>query len=39
MRAPKTPLTQTIMESPGSMRLTTVASMPALPVPLTANVI
>ncbi len=39
MRPPKTPLTQTIIESPGSIRLTTAASMPAEPVPLTASVI
>jgi hypothetical protein len=39
MRPPKTPLTPITIESPGSMRLTTVASMPAEPVPLTANVI
>ena len=39
MRPPNTPLTQTTIESPGSIRLTTVASMPADPVPLTANVI
>ena len=37
-RAPKTPLTQVIIESPGSIRLTTVASMPAEPVALTAKV-
>ena len=39
MRPPKTPLTQTSIESPGSIRLTTAASMPAEPVPLTASVI
>ena len=39
MRPPNTPLTQTIIESPGSIRLTTVASMPAEPVPLMASVI
>ena len=39
IRWPKTPLAQTIMLSPGSIRFTTVASMPAEPVALTANVI
>ena len=39
MRAPKTPLTQTSIESPGSIRLTIAASMPADPVPLMAKVI
>ena len=38
MRPPKTPLTQTSILSPGSIRLTTQVSIPALPVPLTASV-
>ncbi len=38
IRPPKTPLTHITIESPGSIRLTTVASMPALPVALTAMV-
>ena len=37
IRVPKTPLTQTMTSSPGSIRLTT-HSMPAMPVPLTGNV-
>src|SRR4051812_38387554 len=39
MRVPKTPLTPTTTSSPGSMRFTKQNSMPALPVPLTGNVI
>ncbi|MGC3968992.1 MAG: hypothetical protein QM775_16965 [Pirellulales bacterium] len=39
IRSPNTPLTQTIIESPGSIRLTTVLSMPADPVALIAIVI
>ena len=38
MRPPKTPFTQTIILSPGSIRLQTTVSIPALPVPLTASV-
>ena len=38
MRPPKTPLTQTTILSPGSIKLTTHVSIPALPVPLTASV-
>ncbi len=38
MRAPNTPLTQTSIVSPGSIRLTTTASIPAEPVPETAIV-
>ncbi len=39
IRPPKTPLTPTIAISPGSSTFTKAASMPALPVPETANVI
>ena len=38
IRAPNAPATQTIASSPGSVRLATQASMPALPVPGTASV-
>ena len=38
MRVPKTPLTQTMTSSPGSIRLTATHSIPAMPVPLTGNV-
>jgi hypothetical protein len=38
IRWPKTPLTQTTIVSPGSMRLTTHVSIPALPVALTGKV-
>ena len=38
MRAPNTPATQMMTSSPGSTRLATHASMPALPVPGTASV-
>ncbi len=38
MRVPNTPLTTTATWSPGSMRLTKQASMPALPVPDTGMV-
>ncbi len=38
IRPPKTPLTQTSILSPGSIRLTTTASIPAEPVPETAIV-
>ena len=38
IRPPKTPLTQTSILSPGSIRLTTTASIPAEPVPETASV-
>ena len=38
MRWPKKPLLQTTMRSPGSMRLTTQVSMPAMPVVLTGKV-
>ena len=38
MRPPKTPFTQTTILSPGSIRLTTQVSIPAVPVPLTASV-
>ena len=39
MRVPNTPFWQTTAVSPGSSRFTKVASMPALPVPLTGKVI
>ena len=38
IRPPKTPLMQTIILSPGSIRFATTVSIPALPVPLTASV-
>ena len=39
IREPNMPLTQTTIESPGSIRLTTVVSIPAEPVPLMVIVI
>ena len=38
MRPPKTPFTQTMTSSPGSIRFTATHSIPAMPVPLTGKV-
>ena len=38
MRVPKTPLTQTIASSPGSIRFVTTHSIPAMPVAETGKV-